>query len=194
MRRACNTLGVFVLTSVLACGCAPPRPGGGSGAARSETSESDQATPLFPVSEGYIDKTGKLVLKRERRHKPFSEGLAPVKGFWGKWGYIDKRNKVVIPCRFSSCGPFSEGLAPVKNLWGKWGYVDKRNTVVIPCRFSSCGPFSQGLAAVWVGDEPGYIDTKGNSIISLDSDCEVSPFAEGFAYIRYRGEKRTRPQ
>jgi hypothetical protein len=53
----------------------------------------------------------------------FSEGLARVE-LNGKWGYIDKEGKEVIPIKYDWARSFSEGLACVK-LNGKWGYIDK---------------------------------------------------------------------
>lgn len=166
--KGCASAVAVIAVSLLVCGCTPPQDTSpvtehvrGNRSVAQGPVEDDEATPLFPVSEGYIDKTGKLVLKRHSRpHRAFSEGLAPVKGFWGKWGYIDKRNKVVIPCRFSECKPFSEGLAAVNA-----GSSDARD---------------------W-----SYIDTKGDVVISGLGSAMASPFAEGFAYVVLcRDEKR----
>ena len=44
----------------------------------------------------------------------FSEGLAPVsKG--GKWGFVDKEGRLVIPLEYDDVGYFDEGLVGVKN-------------------------------------------------------------------------------
>ncbi|MDJ0515966.1 MAG: WG repeat-containing protein [Trichodesmium sp. MO_231.B1] len=42
----------------------------------------------------------------------FSEGLAAVKKD-GKWGYIDKTGKIVIPYQFDDAYGFQQGLAKV---------------------------------------------------------------------------------
>lgn len=72
---------------------------------------------------GFIDKTGKMVFSLKQKgitkaHN-FSEGLAAVE-INGKWGYVDKTGKLVIPAVFESCGDFHEGLASVRvnNLYG----------------------------------------------------------------------------
>ncbi|HUU50204.1 MAG TPA: WG repeat-containing protein, partial [Nitrospinota bacterium] len=64
---------------------------------------------------GYIDKTGKIVIKPEfYRVWPFSDGLAAVYvKEKEKWGYIDKTGKVVIEPKFDWASRFSEGLARV---------------------------------------------------------------------------------
>ena len=56
----------------------------------------------------------------------FSEGLADVR-LNGKWGFIDKSGKVVIPFKYDDALPFSEGFAVVE-LDGKDGYIDKNGT------------------------------------------------------------------
>ena len=54
----------------------------------------------------------------------FSEGFAEVK-LNGKYGFIDKTGREVIPCKYEAAGEFSEGLAAVK-LNGKYGFIDKK--------------------------------------------------------------------
>ncbi len=71
----------------------------------------------------FIDKTGKMVFSLKQKGitkaSNFSEGLAAVE-INGKWGFVDKTGKLVIPAIFESCGNFHEGLAWVRvnNLYG----------------------------------------------------------------------------
>ena len=51
----------------------------------------------------------------------FSEGLAGVE-LKGKWGFIDKSGKEVVPLKYEDVTGFKEGLAAVK-LNGKWGFI-----------------------------------------------------------------------
>ena len=53
----------------------------------------------------------------------FSEGLAAVK-LNGKYGFIDKTGKEIIPLKYDFANCFSEGLALVR-LNNKWFYIDK---------------------------------------------------------------------
>ena len=63
---------------------------------------------------GYIDKTGRFVIKpRFNWAGCFSEGLAPVE-LAGKYGYINQTGEVAIPFEYASAGQFSEGLAAVR--------------------------------------------------------------------------------
>ena len=58
----------------------------------------------------------------------------------GKWGYIDRTGKIVIPPLFDGTGGFSEGLANVK-IGDKWGFIDKTGRYVIKPQFDGAGIF-----------------------------------------------------
>ena len=90
--------------------------------------------------------------------------LFPVKKN-GKWGYIDRSGKIIIPPQFDYAWFFSEGLAPVK-IGRKWGYIDKSGKIVIEPRFDWAESFSEGLAGVCIGNclpaiERGYMKFRG---------------------------------
>lgn len=106
---------------------------------------------------GFIDATGKLVIPLmyscpyylgngclEPRYilPKFSEGLAAVMngdrqeeryslGNNGKFGYIDREGKVVIPFIYDYAAPFSEGLAYVCQ-GDQYGFIDKTGKVIVP--------------------------------------------------------------
>jgi hypothetical protein len=89
--------------------------------------------------------------------------LKPIKKD-GKYGYIDKTGKVVIPGKWELAANFSEGLAAVKDDNGKYGYIDKMGKLIIPCKWEDAGFFSKGLAPVmenlfisWYIDKTGKI-------------------------------------
>ncbi len=102
----------------------------------------------------------------------FSEGLAPVK-VGGKWGFIDKTGKQIIPCLYdyawllSLNSSFNEGLASVY-VGGKWGFINKTGEQIIPCLYDYADSFSEGLASVYVGGKWGFVDKYGNSTFDFD--------------------------
>ena len=49
----------------------------------------------------------------------------------GKWGYIDKTGREVIPCKYDDAFNFCEDLAKVKKS-GKYGFIDKTGREVVP--------------------------------------------------------------
>ncbi|MDO4441411.1 MAG: WG repeat-containing protein [Moraxella sp.] len=88
-----------------------------------------------------------------------SEGLTKV---WqnGKYGFIDKTGKAVIPVQYDFAWEFSEGLARVEQN-DKYGFIDKTGKAVIPVQYDFAWEFSEGLAKVKLNGETFYIDKTG---------------------------------
>ena len=122
----------------------------------------------------YIDKNAHVVLApitltETANHSEsiddllFSEDLAM---FYenGKWGYINKKGKIVIPATFDEVGPFSEGFARVHIgdwLDGKEGFINKKGKFVVPAIFDWVENVTEGLAMVRFEDGTGgYIRIK----------------------------------
>lgn len=111
----------------------------------------------------------------------FSEGLAWVSNKEGKFGYIDKTGKVVIPFRYEPaydeeveiyysqpCYDFHEGLARIRDkTTEKYGFIDREGNEVFPCQFEYAYDICDGLALVVRNDQYGFIDTKGNCTLNL---------------------------
>lgn len=55
---------------------------------------------------------------------PFREGIAPVRGHDGRWGFIDLEGHVAAPPRFLRAGGFDRGLCKVATR-DSFGYVDR---------------------------------------------------------------------
>lgn len=83
----------------------------------------------------------------------------------GKWGYIDKSGKQIVPCQYDWVGDFTGQFAPVeKDLMV--GYVDKTGKTVIPFKFKDAREFGEGLAPATVDARKwGYIDESGQFVI-----------------------------
>lgn len=89
----------------------------------------------------------------------FSEGLSAI-SYHGKWGFIDKTGKVIIPFIFDEVISFSEGLASVL-IKERWGFIDRTGQEVIRSKFDHASQFSDGLAHVELEGKPGFIDRTG---------------------------------
>ena len=111
----------------------------------------------------------------------FSEGLAWVCNKEGKFGYIDKTGKVVIPFRYEACYDddtelyyqqpcydFHEGLARIcDKTTEKYGYIDREGNEVFPCQFGYAEDINEGVARVELEGQYGFIDAKGNCTLNL---------------------------
>lgn len=142
----------------------------------------------YPFSEGvscvtldndrraYVDAGGNVVSDSayEYRDAAFTEGLAPARSN-GKWGFVDRSWRLVVPARFDLVGYFSDGLATVE-IDHQTAVIDRAGRIVIQPRSWSISIFSEGLAAflpsgggltIRVGpdDRWGYIDRKGRIVI-----------------------------
>ena len=137
-----------------------------------------------------VKSTGEIIIAAKYGayfHYHFCEGLAAVE-LNGKWGYIDKSGKEIIPLKYSFAAPFSEGLATVR-LNGKWGYIDKTGKEVIPLKYDEARSFSEGLAAVRLNGKWGYIDKTGKEVVSLKYDELYSHiFHEGLTDVKLNGK------
>lgn len=163
---------------------------------------------------GYFDRQGKVAVEPKYDDaKKFSEGLAAVnvgaksagrprpdvmRG--GKWGFIDKTGRLVIPMRFSNVDVkgFSDGLALVY-VEDKPAYIDKTGKVAITPEYKSddpkrhvsdAGSFSEGLARIDTSGEHagssagyvGFIDKTGKFAIEPRLDG-AGDFSEGLAAV-----------
>lgn len=99
------------------------------------------------VEEGvfvFFDERGRTTLRTAYAYaEPFAGGLAlvcancrperigeHVRWTGGKWGFIDKAGREVIPCRYDDAGSFDEGVARVK-LNGEWLSIDPSGRTVV---------------------------------------------------------------
>lgn len=146
--------------------------------------------------QGFIDKTGKVVIpvKYEAEdgmeggdYRNFSEGMVSVFKN-GKYGYMNKQQKLVIPHKYEMALDFSDGVAVVMND-GLFGVIDKTGKVIIPLNEEYIGSFSSGLGASSVTDDSGerlygYMNKAGKVVI-IPNWTEVYPFSEGLAAVRF---------
>lgn len=116
---------------------------------------------------GYIDKMANYKILPAARpcfwSSKFSEGLASVRTYQNKFGYIDRAGGMIIRPQFDYASAFSEGLASVE-IDKRWGYIDNAGKMVIVPQFSHASNFSGGLACVQTGDKYGYINEIGDFI------------------------------
>ena len=122
---------------------------------------------------GFIDSKGVVKIKptyeygspQSIRLMYFSEGLCHFEEindaardnknlFYGKYGYINKDGKIIIPAQFNYAGPFKNGIAVV-SMNGNYGYINKSGKFIIPPIFANAGYFIDGIARVSGGGSFG---------------------------------------
>ena len=69
-------------------------------------------------------------------------GVESLDDYLTKYGYVDKKGKVVIEPQYENAKSFSHGLAGVC-VNGKWGFIDKTGTLVIDTLFDDVGYMSK---------------------------------------------------
>ena len=116
------------------------------------------ASYRFDMGDGFI--------KKWKEVREYNEGLAGVKDADGKWGFIDKTGKLVIPCLWKKALFFSEGLVGVQDDNEKWGFIDKTGKVVLPFEWSNVQWFKNGRVRVQTVLGGGWhdIDREGNDV------------------------------
>ena len=63
----------------------------------------------------------------------------------GKWGFINKKGKTVIPFKYSFVGKYAYGRIAAK-FKGKMGYLDGKGKVVIPFKYERTYNFQQVIS------------------------------------------------
>ncbi len=112
----------------------------------------------------------------------FVNGLARVKQD-GKWGFIDKSNKFVIPAQYDETLYFTEDLAAVK-LSGKWGFIDRTGAVLITPQYDGTLGFFEGFAACLLKGKWGFVDKNGEMVQQYDA---AESFSSGLAAVKTGG-------
>jgi hypothetical protein len=206
--RALSLLLTCLLLPLLLLGCGQSIKSSNQESKKSETADkgavnngtstsSSQASTLFtspaPTTEpaaaenlrwGFIDKTGKLVIKPMfERVGTFSEGLAAAQ-VYGLWGFIDTTGKWVIKYQYDAVGSFKGGLAGVM-AGNKWGFINKTGNMQIDPGFASIHDFSEHKAAIKKGSSWGFIDERGGMIINSKYD-DAGSFSEGVAAVKVK--------
>ena len=130
-----------------------------------------------PATLSFGDETGGVYR--------FSGGLARITQN-GKYGYADRKGRIIIQPEYDYAWDFTEGLAVV-GLKGSRGVIDKSGDEIIPIEYGMALPYSEGLALVGRGGKYGFADRTGAVVIPLKFDYAYS-FSDGLAVVRLNGK------
>ena len=138
----------------------------------------------------YINKSKKVVFTLSKGLKPggaghleavgsFHEGRAIVNKEYHANGAIDKKGKLVIPCKYWGLSDFSHGYA-IAAKDGKMGLIDKNGKVVIPFIYQYGKVLTDGFAFTkksdfWeVWNKPfWFMEHKASSYDVYDADAKL---------------------
>ena len=119
------------------------------------------------------------------------DGRIPVQHQNGKYGFLDRQGREVIPCIYDEISLFGSGRAMV-GLNNRYGIVDTTGRLVLPIEYESTTPkgeryvYRDDRALVEKGGKMGYVDLDGNLVIPLYFE-EAYQFSEGLASVRFNG-------
>ncbi|HYX30966.1 MAG TPA: WG repeat-containing protein [Pyrinomonadaceae bacterium] len=148
----------------------------------------------------FIDTTGVMFEAKFDIIKEFSEGLAAVNigekripnigliSDPGKWGYIDKTGKLVIPMKFTHAESFSEGLAAISE-GDRGAFIDHEAKTVFEVPLDVTLGFREGIAGVLYKGTLAYFDRTGKQISPpLDYGPSSHSFSEGLVPVGIKGK------
>lgn len=109
-----------------------------------------------------------------------------------RYGFINRKGKIIVAPNLEDAGEFHEGLAFVSRDGRRYGYIDVRGTMVISARLTMAWDFSEGLAAASSRSISkdrevtyGFIDRSGHFVIperyaSYEGDPGDGPLPLGY--------------
>jgi WG containing repeat len=144
----------------------------------------DEPERVMEKADFYNFSEGLAVTRVGGAEHVHPEGFSELVG--GKYGFIDKTGKVVIPVTFDHAARFSGGLAAVMK-GTKWGFIDKTGQFAIPAIYDRAENVVDGVAFVYLHDKWGLIDAKGKTILPPTFD-QIRDFHDGLAQVRLAGK------
>lgn len=117
------------------------------------------------------ERVSQWKIKRKLSHLDFNDGLLCVSDY-GKFGYINKKGRIIIDFKYDDAKEFRDGLAVIR-MDVKYGVIDKEGNIVIECKYDELGGFDEGLANAKFEGKYGLIDKSGRTVIDFLYDQRV---------------------
>ncbi len=127
----------------------------------------------------FIDKKGNLIGQWQEIPDDYH-----VAEHNGKFGYINKNNRLVIPYKFDYGYDFHQGIAKVR-IGKKWGYINTQGQLITDL-FDEITDFRDGIAIARQGDKYALVSRSGK-IISGWYD-KIFPFHGNIARVQLGGK------
>ena len=104
----------------------------------------------------------------------------------GKWGYVDRTGRFIIPARFDFAFPFSDERAVVE-INKVRGVVTPDGKWVTEPAYKWSIAYGSGFLPVMRGGRFSYLDRSGRAVFGRDFE-DASLFANGLAAVRQAGK------
>jgi len=127
----------------------------------------------------YIDTTGNLLFDWIDYERDYTAVVNE-----GKFGFIDKNNKIVINYKYDYAEDFIKGYAKIRvgdRKTGKYAFIDKTGKQISEL-YNSVSDFENGVSIVKNDDKYAIIDTTGKVLSIWYS--EIQPFIDEFAIVQ----------
>lgn len=136
---------------------------------------------------GFWDTNGNFVIKPVYQEaKSFRNGFAAVaKKIDGKlkWGFIDKKGKLIIACKFDDVGDFYEGVAKAQQSIGVCGYIGSSGEWKFKLNesFKNLGDYRDNLVDIKSEGATKFLDHHGRCVFRIESE-DVGTFHEDLCF------------
>lgn len=97
----------------------------------------------------------------------------------GKYGFVDRQERLRIANRYDSISLFYNGMAAIK-LRDKWGFIDKEEKLTVQPHYDRLSNFSKRFAIVSEHDKYGIISKERNFILPIAYDSIAKQSFNGF--------------
>lgn len=143
----------------------------------------------------FIDTTGRIVLKTcFVDASVYSDGLVAVQSKMNyKWGYINMRGDIVIPCKFEGADTFNGDVSIVGIKYSdypkqiKWAFINKKGDFISSLKYERAeGGFERfgfdenGIAPFKYNNRYGLINNQGKELVQ--ATCGGSIVRQGNVY------------
>lgn len=139
-----------------------------------------------PANEVLSKKAFSAAIAKYANVEDFVDGVAVVnveEGWSYRSGLINNKGEEIVACTYRRINPSSCGMMLFADDNG-YGFMNTKGEVVVASgRYDDVEDFSENLACVGKDGKFGFIDVKGNEVISCSFDKTYS-FAEGLALVR----------
>ena len=104
----------------------------------------------------------------------------------GKWGFIDKAGKTILPFEYGTVTSFNDGVCAVL-MEGKWGFIRPDGSVKYPPEWEKTVSFQEAVCPVPKGGLWGLIDPTGKLVLQPKYN-EMDSFDSGHVRVTLNGQ------